>query len=99
MGTAGKMARAQEAVQKAGTLAEAKSILKQLMAEEEEVSSIFYTQEQMIGSLQDLLEMQDRQQVEPVYISPQAPQPKPKNYLIYIAIGIGILLFTGKLKL
>ena len=97
MGTAGKMARAQEAVQKAGTLAEAQSILDQLMAEEEEVTDIFYTQEQMIGSLRDLLAIQDQQQ--PVYISPQAPQPKAKNYLIYIGIGIGILLFTGKLKL
>ncbi len=97
MGTAGKMARAQEAVQKAGTLAEAQSILDQLMAEEGEVTSIFYTQEQMIGSLQDLLAIQDRQQ--PVYVSSPAPQPKAKNYLIYIGIGIGILLFTGKLKL
>lgn len=97
MGTAGKMALAQEAVQKAGTLAEAQSILDQLMVEEEEVTDIFYTQEQMIGSLQDLLSIQDRQQ--PVYVSPAAPQPKPKNYLIYIAIGLGILLFTGRLKL
>ncbi len=97
MGTAGKMARAQEAVQKAGTLAEAQSILDQLMAEEGEVTSIFYTQEQMIGSLQDLLSIQDRQQ--PVYVSSPAPQPKAKNYLIYIGIGIGILLLTGKLKL
>lgn len=97
MGTAGKMARAQEAVQKAGTLAEAQSILDQLIAEEGEVTDIFFTQEEMIGSLQDLLEIQDRQQ--PVYISSPAPLPKPKNYLIFIVIGIGILLFTGKLKL
>jgi len=90
------MARAQEAVQQAGTLAEAQSILDQLLAEEEEVTDIFFTQEQMIGSLQDILAIQDR---EPVYIRPQAPQPKPKNYLMYIGIGIGILLITGKLKL
>ena len=92
------MARAQEAVQQAGTLAEAQSILDQLLAEEEEVTDIFFTQEQMIGSLQDLLAIQDRQP-EPVYISSPAPQPKPKNYLMYIGIGIGILLITGKLKL
>jgi len=97
MGTAGKMARAQQAVEQAGTLAEAKAVLASLIEEEEEVTSIFYTQEQMIGSLQDLLSIQDRQQ--PVYVSPAAPQPKPKNYLIYIAIGLGILLFTGRLKL
>ncbi len=99
MGTAGKMARAQEAVQKAGTLAEAQSILDQLVAEEGEVTSIFYTQEQMIGSLQDLLAIQDQQQPEPVYISSPAPQPKARNYMLYIGLGIGILLFTGKFKL
>ena len=99
MGTAGKMARAQTAVQVAGTLAEAQSILDELVAEEEEVTDIFYTQEAMIGSLQDLLEIQDQDRQQPVYVSSPGPQPKPKNYLIYIGIGIGILLFTGKLKL
>lgn len=89
----------QKEVMKAGTLAEAQSILDQLVGEEEEVTDIFYTQQEMIGSLQDLLAIQDRQQQQPIYVSPQAPLPKSKNYLIYIMVGIGILLFTGKLKL
>ena len=99
MGTGTKMAGTQKEVEKARTLAEAQAILERLVAEEEEVTDIFFTQEQMIGSLQDLLSIQDQQQAQPVYISPQAPQPSPKNYLIYIGIGVGILLFTGKLKL
>jgi len=98
MGTAGKMARAQEAVQKAGTLAEAQSILDQLMAEEEEVTDIFYTQEFTIEALTDLLQQQDQQQ-QPVFVGPPAPRPPAKNYLIYIAAGIGFLLLTGRLKL
>jgi len=97
MGTAGKMARAQTAVQQAGTLAEAQAVLDQLIAEEQEVSDIFFTQEFAIEKLTDLLDQQDTRQ--PVYVSQPAPQPKPKNYLIYIAIGIGILFLTGKFKL
>jgi len=94
MGTAGKLARAQEAVEKAGTLAEAQSILDQLMAEEEEVTDIFYTQEFTIEKLTDLLSQQD-----PVYISPPAPRPPAQNYLLYIGIGIGFLYLTGRIKL
>jgi len=93
------MAGAQLAVQEATTLAEAQAILNQLVAEEQEVSDIFYTQEFMIESLTDLLQQQDQEKPQPVYISPQAPQPKPKNYMMYIGIGIGILFLTGKLKL
>lgn len=96
MGTAGKMARAQEAVEKAGTLAEAKTVLAQLIAEEEEVTDIFYTQEFTIEKLTDLLQMQDK---DPVYIRPAAPRPAAKNYLLYIGIGIVILYFTGRIKL
>jgi len=99
MGTGAKMAGAQLAVQEATTLAEAQAILNQLVAEEQEVSDIFYTQEFMIESLTDLLQQQDQEKPQPVYISPQAPQPKPKNYMMYIGIGIGILFLTGKLKL
>lgn len=99
MGTGAKLAGAQLAVQKAGTLAEAQAILDRLVAEEQEVTDIFYTQEFMIESLTDLLEKQDREKPQPVYISPQAPQPQPKNYLLYIGIGIAILVLTGKLKL
>ena len=97
MGTAGKMARAQEAVEKAGTLAEAKTVLAQLIAEEEEVTDIFYTQQEMIGSLTDLLAIQDKEQ--PVYVSPPAPQPRSTNFLLYAGIAIAALIYFGKLKL
>lgn len=97
MGTAGKMARAQTAVQQAGTLAEAQSILDELIAQEEEVTDIFFTQEFAIQKLTDLLQQQDTRQ--PVFVGPPAPQRQPKNYLMYIGIGIGILFLTGKFKL
>lgn len=93
------MAGAQLAVQEATTLAEAQAILDQLVAEEQEVTDIFYTQEFMIESLTDLLQKQDQEKPQPVYISPQTPQPKSKNYLTYIGIGIGFLILTGRLKL
>lgn len=95
MGTAGKMARAQEAVQKAGTLAEAQSILDELVATEEEVTDIFFTQESTIDKLTDLLQQQDRQAV---YVSPPAPRPKSQNYILYIALVGGILFLTGKVR-
>lgn len=95
MGRAGDMARAQEAVQKAGTLAQAQSILDKMVAEEQEVADIFYTQEQMIGSLTDVLAAQD----QPLYVSTPAPIQKPRNYLLLIVIGIGILIYLGKIKL
>jgi len=93
------MAGAQLAVAEAGTLAEAQAILDELIAQEQEVTDIFFTQEFMIESLTDLLQQQDQQQ-QPVYISPpQMPQQRPKNYLMYIGIGIGILYLTGKFRL
>lgn len=95
MGTAGKMHRAQEAVQKAGTLAEAQSILDKLIAEEQEVSDIFFMQEEMVESLKNILSRQE----QPVYIQPPAPIRKPSNILLYIGIGIGLLFLTGKVKL
>ena len=59
MGTAGKMARAQEAVNTAGTLSEAQTILDQLVQQEEEVTDIFFMQEQAIealgGSMRDVV--------------------------------------------
>ena len=91
------MARAQQAVQQAGTLAEAQSILDELIAQEEEVTDIFFSQEFAIDQLTDLLQQQDTRQ--PVYVSQPAPQPKQKNYLMYIVIGIGILFLTRKIKL
>lgn len=93
MATAGKMYRAQMAIQKATTLAEAQTILEKLRAEEQEIADIFYSQEQMIGTLTERLESQDR---ELTYVS---PIQKPVNYLLLVAVGIGILIFWGKIKL
>lgn len=96
MGTAGKMARAQEAVQKAATLAEAQVVLKQLQEQEQEVTDTFFTQEATIGSLTELVKLQDQ---EVTYISPPAPTPQRSNYLLYIAIGVVALFMFGKVKL
>jgi len=98
MGTAGTMARAQEAVNKAGTLAEAQAILDQLKQQEEEVSDVFFTQEFTIQALTDLLFKQDQEKAQPVYISPQAPQPKPTNYILYIGGFLLFLFLSGKIK-
>ena len=96
MGTAGKMARAQAAVNTAGTLAEAQTALALVMEAEQDVTDVFWTQEQMIESLQDILDLQDNNQ--PVYMSAPAPRPQPKNYALYLAIGIGLLFFSGAFK-
>jgi len=67
--------------------------------EKQEETDIFYVQQQMLDTLTHLFTKQDQQRPQPVYVSPAAPVSKPTNYLLYIGIGIGILLFTGKLKL
>ena len=56
---------------------------------------IFKQQESIAETLQDILDIQD----QPVYIRPQALQPRQENYLMYIGIVIGILFLTGRLKL
>jgi len=94
--TAHDMRDAQLAVQKAGTLAEAQAIVDRLVAQEQETADIFYTQQEMIGSLQDLLSIQDR---EVTYVSPPAPAPKSTNYLLYAGFAIAALIYFGKLKL
>ena len=96
MGTAGKMARAQIAVQKAATLAEAETVLKQLQEQEQAVADTFFTQEATIGSLQELIKVQDQ---EVTYISPPAPAPQRTNYILYAAIGLAALFMFGKVKL
>lgn len=50
--------------------------------------------------LMDVFTKQD----QPVYIAPRdivtpAPVQAPVNYVLYIAIGIGILIYMGKIKL
>ncbi len=81
-----------------GTLAEAEAALAMLLAEEEEVADIFYTQQEMIGSLTDLLAIQDQQE-QVTYVSPPAPLPRSKNYLLYARLGIATLIYFGKIKL
>lgn len=100
MGTAAKMARAQEAVQKAATLAEAQAVLDELVAAEQEVTDIFFMQEFTIEKLTDLLESQEQQAPQPIYTSPSAPQPKAPNYILYIGIGLLVLfIFRGRIKI
>lgn len=96
MGTAGKMVRAQEAVQKAATLAEAQTILTQLREEEQEVTDTFFTQEATIQSLTDLMKVQDQ---KVTYVSPPAPTPQRPNYILYAAIGLAALIIFKKVKL
>ena len=64
---------------------------------EQEKTDIFYVQQQMIDTLTSQFLSQDQEKT--VYISPPAPAPRPRNYLLYIAIAIGFLIFTGKIKL
>ncbi len=94
MGTAGKMVRAQEAINKAGTLAEAQAVLENLIAEEQDVADIFYTQQQSIESLTDVLRSQEKE----VFIPPPQPVPKQPNFLMFIGIGIAVLFFLRKGK-
>lgn len=63
---------------------------------EEEKTDIFYVQQQMLDTLTDLFMRQDQ---KITYVAPPAPIPRPRNYLLYIAIAIGILFYTGKIKL
>ena len=96
MGTAGTMHRAQMAIQKSSTLAEAETILKQLQEQEQEVTDTFFTQESTIQSLTDLIKTQDQQVT---YVSPPAPTPQRSNYVLYIALGVLALFMFGKVKL
>lgn len=96
MGTVGKMVRAQKAVLKASTLAEAETIRDLLVREEQEVTDTFFTQESTIQSLTDLIKTQDQQVT---YVSPPAPTPQRSNYLLYAAIGLAALFMFGKVKL
>lgn len=63
---------------------------------EEEKTDIFYVQQQMLDTLTDLFMRQDQ---KITYVAPPAPIPQPRNYLLWIAIAIGILIYMGKIKL
>ena len=70
------------------------------MADEEteaEKTDIFYVQQQMLDTLMDIFMRQDQETI--TYLSSPAPVPRPTNYLLYIALGIGILIYLGKIKL
>ena len=67
--------------------------------EKQEETDIFYVQQQMLDTLTDLFTKQDQGRPQPVYVSPAAPVSRPPNYLLYIGIGLGFLLLTGRLKL
>ena len=70
------------------------------MAEEKtdaEKTDIFYVQQQMLDTLTDLFMRQDQERI--TYVSSPAPIPRPRNYLLYIVVGIGILIYFGKIKL
>ncbi len=63
---------------------------------EQEKTDIFYVQQQMLDTLTDLFMRQDQ---KITYVGPPAPIQRPRNYLLYIVIGIGILIYMGKIKL
>ena len=96
MGTAGTIVKAQQAITKAATVAEAQTILDQLREEEQQVADTFFTQESTIQSLTDLIKVQDQ---EVTYISPPAPTPQRTNYVLYAAIGLAALIIFKKVKL
>ena len=96
MGAASDMVRAQEAISKAGSLVEAQTILDQLRKEEQQVTDTFFTQEETIKSLSELIKVQDQ---KVTYISPPAPTPQRTNYLLYAGIAIAALFIFGKVKL
>ena len=70
---------------------------------DEEYTDIFYMQQQMTETLMDLLGQQDRDEVpvptETIYVQPPSPVYKSPNYLLYIAAGVGLLIYFGKIKL
>ena len=96
MGTAGKIVRAQQAIDRASTLAEAQAILTKMAEEEQEVADTFFTQEETIASLSEVIKAQDQ---KVTYISPPAPAPQRANYVLYIALGVLALFMFGKVKL
>lgn len=67
--------------------------------EKQEETDIFYAQQQMVDTLTDLFMKQDQQRPQPVFVGPPAPQPPARNYMLYIGIGIGLLILSGRLKL
>jgi len=65
----------------------------------EEETDIFYMQRQLTETLTDLLAKQLPTQQEAIYVQPAAPVYKPPNYLLYIGIGVGLLIYFRKIRL
>ncbi len=87
-----------KAIEEAEKLQEKQIAAQKEMQEKQIELEILKMEEQK--PLMDVFTTQDR----PVYIAPRdivtpAPVQAPVNYLLYIAIGIGILIYLGKIKL
>jgi len=68
--------------------------IQQLEEERQQQTDEFYSREQVIETLTNVLEQQEKQQ--PVYVQP-APAAKPPNYLLYAGLAIAaIVLFRGR---
>lgn len=66
--------------------------IKSLEEEKQKQTDEFYSREQVIKTLADVLEQQESQTV---YVQP-APGVKPTNYVLYIGLAIaGFILFKG----
>ena len=60
-------------------------------------TDIFQQQKKTIETLTDVLEKQGEAQSDVVYVQPQAPaQAAPKNYVLYIVLGIAAYLIFKK---
>ena len=60
-------------------------------------TDIFQQQKKTIDTLIDVLERQGSQQPQTVYVAQDAEKQKPTpNYLVYAAVGLGLILFFKK---
>ncbi len=77
-------------------LAQQEGYILELETSREDVTDTFFTQEETIKSLTELMKIQDQ---EVTYISPPAPTPQRPNYILYAAIGLAALIIFKKVKL
>lgn len=77
-------------------LAQQEGLIRELESSEQDVTDTFFTQEQTIKSLSDIIKIQDQ---EVTYVSPPAPTPQRTNYILYAAIGLAALIIFKKVKL
>lgn len=79
-------------------LAEQQGLIRELESKREDVTDTFFTQEETIKSLTDIIKIQDQGQ-QPTYVNPPAPTPRRTNYILYAGIGVLALFLFGKVKL